>query len=121
MTLLVWVGVALTGGAGAILRFLVDGRVSARVGKAFPYGTLVVNLSGAVALGLLTGLALRPDASLIAGTGLVGAYTTFSTWAFESQRLGEERQLSGAATNLAVSLAAGLVAAAAGRALGGAL
>jgi CrcB protein len=121
MTILAWAAVAITGGVGSILRFLVDGRVSARAGRTFPHGTLVVNLSGAFVLGLLTGLALAPQAALIAGTGLVGAYTTFSTWMFESQRLSEERQLSGALANLTVSLVAGLIAAAVGRALGGAL
>lgn len=121
MTVLVWAGVALTGGAGAILRFLVDGRVSARLGRVFPYGTLVVNLSGAVLLGLFTGLALSPNAALIAGTGLVGAYTTFSTWMFESQRLGEDRQPTRMLANLLVSLIAGLVAAALGQWAGAAL
>jgi CrcB protein len=118
---LLWGGVALTGGFGAILRFLVDGRVSARAGRVFPYGTMVVNLSGAVLLGLLTGLALNPDAALLVGTGAVGAYTTFSTWMFETQRLGEDRQLPRVLANVVVSLVAGLVAAAAGWALGGAL
>jgi CrcB protein len=121
MTVVVWIAVGLTGGTGAIIRFLVDGRVSARTGRAFPYGTLAVNLSGAVILGFLTGLALNPDAALVAGTGLVGAYTTFSTWMFETQRLSEDRQLRGMVGNIVVSVLAGLVAAAVGRAVGGAL
>ncbi|MBV9314043.1 MAG: fluoride efflux transporter CrcB [Pseudonocardia sp.] len=125
MNLLLWVGVALAGGAGALLRFLVDGQVSARVGRSFPYGTLVVNVSGAVALGLLIGMTLRPETVLLAGTGAVGAYTTFSTWMFETQRLGEDRQLTGLLSNIVVSLLAGILAAEVGaevgRALGGAL
>jgi CrcB protein len=115
---LVWVGVVLLGGVGAVLRFLVDGAVSARVGRSFPYGTLVVNLSGAVALGLITGLALSRDAALLAGTATVGAYTTFSTWVFETQRLGEDRQVRYLLGNLGISLAAGLAAAALGRWVG---
>jgi CrcB protein len=118
---LLWLGVAVIGGSCSILRFVVDGRVSARAGRAFPYGTMVVNLSGAVLLGFITGLAPSSDVSLLAGTAAVGSYTTFSTWMFESQRLGEDRQLSGALANLAVSLGAGLIAAAVGWALGGAL
>jgi CrcB protein len=121
VTALLWAAVAAIGGGCSILRFLVDGRISAWTGRGFPYGTLVVNVSGAVLLGLVTGLAPSSAVSLLAGTAAVGSYTTFSTWMFESQRLGEERQLAGVLTNVAVSLVAGLAAAAVGRALGGAL
>jgi CrcB protein len=114
----VWAGVAVVGGLGAVLRFLVDGAVSARTGRSFPYGTLVVNLSGAAVLGLLAGLALPPQAALLAGTGAVGSYTTFSTWMFETQRLGEDRQVRHLVANVAVSLVAGVAAAAAGRWIG---
>ena len=114
MTLAVWVGVVLIGGCGAVLRFLVDGAVSARLGRSFPYGTLIINLSGAAILGLITGLALSRDAALLAGTAAVGSYTTFSTWMFETQRLGEARQVGSMSAHPAVSLVAGVVAAAAG-------
>jgi CrcB protein len=118
MTAAVWAGVVVIGGCGAVLRFLVDGAVSARLGRSFPYGTLIINLSGALVLGLITGLALSRDAALLAGTALVGAYTTFSTWMFETQRLGEDRQIRYLAANLAVSLAAGVASAAAGWSIG---
>ena len=118
MTALVWAGVVVLGGVGAVLRFLVDGSVSARAGRAFPYGTLVVNLSGAFVLGLLAGLALGRDAALLAGTATVGAYTTFSTWMFETQRLGEDRQARYLLANVLVSLVAGLAVAALGRWIG---
>jgi CrcB protein len=113
-----WAGVVVLGGAGALLRFLVDGAVSARLGRELPLGTLVVNLSGAVVLGLLTGLALDHDASVLAGTATVGSYTTFSTWMFETQRLGEDARLGALWANLAVSLALGLGAVALGRTIG---
>jgi CrcB protein len=116
-----WVGVALVGGAGAILRFLVDGRVSAVAGRTFPFGTLVVNLSGALLLGALLGAALDGDAYALAGTATIGSYTTFSTWMYETQRLVEDGQVRGALANVAVSLALGLGAAALGRWIGGAL
>jgi CrcB protein len=118
MSALVWAGVVLIGGAGSVLRFYVDGIVSAAAGRAFPYGTLVVNLSGAVVLGLLTGLALSGSAALLAGTAAVGSYTTFSTWMLESQRLTEQRQYRGAALNLVVSLVLGVAAAELGRLIG---
>lgn len=109
------------GGIGALLRFLLDSAVSARVGREFPYGTLIVNLTGAFILGLLVGVALDKEAYRIAGTGLIGAFTTFSTWTLESHRLGEDGQLRLAIVNFAVSLILGIAAAWAGRHLGAAL
>ena len=114
----VWGGVVVIGGLGAVLRFLVDGAVSKRTGRSFPYGTLIVNLSGSAVLGVLTGLALDREVALLAGTAAVGSYTTFSTWMFETQRLGEDRQVRYLAANLAVSLVAGVAAAALGRWIG---
>jgi CrcB protein len=114
-------GIGLLGGAGAVARFLLDGAVAARAGRAFPWGTLAVNLSGAFALGVLAGAALSGDAYRLAATGLLGAYTTFSTWALESHRLGEDGQLRIGALNLAVSLVLGVVAAWAGRRVGAVL
>jgi CrcB protein len=121
MSALVWLGVVLLGGVGAVLRFCVDNVVSARTHRAFPHGTLVVNISGAMLLGLLSGLALNQRAALLVGTALIGSYTTFSTWMFEAQRLAEDRQLSRAAANLAGSLALGLAATVLGAVIGSAL
>jgi CrcB protein len=118
MSVLVWAGVMVIGGAGSVLRFYVDGIVASASGRDFPYGTLVVNLSGAVILGLLAGLALGGDAALLAGTAAVGSYTTFSTWMLETQRLTEERQYRKAALNIIVSLVLGLAAAELGRLIG---
>jgi CrcB protein len=118
MNVLVWAGVVLIGGTGAVVRFLADGVVSSAAGRDFPFGTMAVNLSGAVLLGLLTGLALGHDQALLFGTAAVGSYTTFSTWMLETQRLAEERQHRKAILNVAVSLAAGVAAAALGRLIG---
>jgi len=101
--MMVWVGVVLIGGAGSVLRVVVDGAIASRTRRGFPYGTLVVNLSGSVLLGLITGLSLSHDAVLLAGTAAVGSYTTFSTWMFESQRLAEDRQTRHLAANVVVS------------------
>ena len=87
MTVWTWIAVALVGGAGAIARFVVDREVGRRFGGAFPYGTLMINLSGSFLLGLVTGLALSTDALLIIGTATIGSYTTFSTWMFETYHL----------------------------------
>jgi fluoride exporter len=117
MNVLVWTGVMLIGGAGSVLRFYADGLVSS-AGRDFPYGTMVINVSGAVILGLLSGLALTPSQSLLLGTAAIGSYTTFSTWMLETQRLTEERQYRKAVLNIVVSLALGIAAAALGRLIG---
>jgi len=119
--MLVWVGVVALGGVGAVARFALDSAVSQRAGSGFPVGTLAVNLSGAFLLGLLVGADVAGDALLLAGTAALGSYTTFSTWMLESHRLGEDGELGRMWLNIALSLLAGLAAAALGRALGGLL
>ena len=118
MNAAVWLGVMLIGGAGSVVRFLADGLVASAADRDFPLGTLAVNVSGAVILGLITGLALGHEQALLAGTAAVGSYTTFSTWMLETQRLTEERQYRTAAVNVIASLALGIAAAALGRLLG---
>jgi fluoride exporter len=115
-TVLLLVGVV--GGAGAIGRFLLDAFVTGRADGDFPYGTLAVNLSGALLLGVVAGAALGGDAHRVVGTGLLGSFTTFSTWALESHRLGEDGQLRLGALNFAISLALGVAAAWLGREAG---
>ncbi|MBX9639530.1 MAG: fluoride efflux transporter CrcB [Mycobacteriaceae bacterium] len=118
-TALVWLGIMLIGGIGSVTRFLVDRTVARRVGRPFPYGTLTVNITGAALLGFLTSAALPKDVSLLIGTAFVGAYTTFSTWMLETQRLGEERQLPAAFANIAVSVLLGLGAVLLGQSIEG--
>jgi CrcB protein len=118
---LAWTGVALLGAAGAWARFYVGGLVTARRPSEFPFGTLVVNLTGGFLLGLLTGLSISGDALLVLGTGLLGAYTTFSTWMVEAQRLGEDGAFVAMWLYLLGSMVAGLAATGAGWLLGGAL
>jgi fluoride exporter len=118
VTPFVVLGIGLVGGVGAIVRFVLDGALAGRLGRAFPYGTLAVNLSGALVIGVLVGAALDQTAYRLAGTGLIGAFTTFSTWALESHRLGEDGELRLGLVNFVVSLVLGLVAAWAGRHLG---
>lgn len=121
MSVAVLLAIGVLGGIGAISRFLLDGVIAGRLGRDFPYGTLAVNLLGSFLLGGLVGAALDGDPYRLAGTGLVGAFTTFSTWALESHRLGEDGQLRLGVANFAVSLALGVAAAWAGRHLGAAL
>jgi CrcB protein len=121
VSLLVVIGIGLLGGAGAIARFLLDGRVSEAAGQEFPYGTLAVNILGSFLLGVLVGAALGNTAYRLAGTGLIGAFTTFSTWTLESHRLGETGRLRIGALNFAISLVLGISVAWIGRHVGAAL
>jgi len=121
MSPLLWLGIAVLGGVGALGRFLLDVTVASRAGGDFPFGTLAVNVSGAFALGILLGVSLEGDALLLAGTATIGSYTTFSTWMLETHRLGEDSEWGLALANVVVSLAVGLGAAALGRAIGGLL
>jgi fluoride exporter len=117
MSALAWVGVGLCGALGAYARFRVGAAVTARRPSDFPFGTFVVNLSGAFALGLLTGLVVDGEALLVLGSGFLGGYTTFSTWMVEAHGLGERT----AWLYLLGSLAGGLAAAGAGWLAGGVL
>lgn len=121
MTGVAWLAVALLGGVGAVLRFELDALVQLRAGGELPLGTMVVNLSGSFCLGLLTGLSVTGDGLLVVGTGLLGSFTTFSTWMLETERLGEEGEGRLAVANIVLSLAGGLAAAALGWLLGAAL
>jgi fluoride exporter len=116
-----WIAVALLGGVGALARFLLDAALAEGAAGPFPVGTLAVNLSGAALLGLLAGASLHGTALTIVGGGALGSYTTFSTWMFESQRLGEAGRAKLLWLNVALSLLAGLAALTLGRWLGGVL
>lgn len=107
--MVVWVGVGLLGGLGAVARVLLT-----RAGGGPVRGTLLVNLAGALLLGGLAGGGVGDDALLLLGGGLLGAFTTFSTWMAEAR----ERR---SAALVAGALGLGLGAAALGRMIGAAL
>lgn len=94
MSPLLFLLVALAGGAGATTRLALDVLVSARTDGSLPWGTATVNLTGSFALGLVTGLAgrhlLPEDVATVLGAGLLGGYTTFSTASLETVRLLQE-------------------------------
>jgi CrcB protein len=112
--------VFLGGTIGAPARYLLDRAVQRRHESVFPWGTLTVNLIGCLVLGVLTGAAqsLPKDLVVFAGTGICGAFTTFSTFSFETTRLLEEGSLLEAGLNALASLLLGVLAAAAGFAVG---
>ncbi len=125
MKLSLVLAVAVGGFVGAPSRYLLDRVVSRRMGSKLPWGTLAVNVTGSLLLGLLSGLSLAHHLSAVddglLGIGFCGAYTTYSTFSFETVRLFEEGLVLNAMANLVASLAAGLACAGAGVAIGLAL
>lgn len=113
------IALCLSGAAGVLARYWVDGLISQRTGGGFPWGTLAINVSGSFALGFLfTFLAERTTAPAWARVGItvgfLGAYTTFSTLSLETLRLVEARELLAALANSAGSVVLGVLAAYAG-------
>jgi CrcB protein len=110
--------VALAGAAGALARFLVDGAVKVRWATTFPAATLLINVTGSLLLGVLTGLALfhgEPSVvRTVAGTGFCGGYTTFSTASFETVRLAQQGRGGLAALHAVGTLGLTVLAGAAG-------
>ncbi|MFF7549246.1 fluoride efflux transporter CrcB [Streptomyces canus] len=116
-----WLLVVTGAMVGAPLRYLTDRAVQSRHDSLFPWGTFAVNVTGCLILGLLTGAVAEGAAGshlqLLLGTGLCGALTTYSTFSYETLRLGETGARLYAAANVAASVVAGLGAAFAGVAL----
>jgi CrcB protein len=109
------VAIGIAGALGALARYGLDGLVSRRLTTSFPWGTVLVNMSGAFVLGFLMTLMTEqlttaPWLRSALTIGLLGAYTTFSTLTYETYRLFEDGALGLAAANLLGSAAAGLVA-----------
>lgn len=121
MTSAAWLVFLVAAAIGAPARYLVDGFVQDHTEGAFPWGTFVVNVTGCLVLGVVTGLGLYHGLGTtprtVIGTGGMGAYTTFSSFTFETVRLAEEGAVSEAVRNVAASLVVGLAAAGLGLAL----
>ncbi|MFE9581328.1 fluoride efflux transporter CrcB [Nocardia sp. NPDC006044] len=102
---------------GAPLRYLLDRAVQSRHDSHFPWGTLAVNITGCLILGAITGAGLSAPWMLLAGTGFCGAFTTYSTFTYETVRLAQHRAYRQATLNATISITAGLTAAAIGYSL----
>lgn len=113
-----WIAIGCGGAFAALLRVMVDKAVESHSSDRFPLGTLFVNLSGALALGVMYGLGITSTTKLILGTAVVGTYTTFSTLIFETERLCEEGDYLLATTNILGSMILGLAAAVLGWVIG---
>lgn len=122
MSVALFVGLSLAGGVGAATRLLVDGAVRAKSKFTYPIGTTVINISGSLLLGLLTGLVLAnavgPSWQLVLGTGFLGGYTTFSAASFETVRLAQQGRWAAALINAAAMLVIAVATASLGLWLG---
>ena len=103
MSPLAWIAFIAAGAIGAPVRYLIDGAVGDRTEGVFPWGTFIVNVTGSLLLGFLTGLALYrafpTEPKVVLATGFCGAYTTFSTFTFETVRLVEAGAINEALRN----------------------
>jgi fluoride exporter len=113
--MLKWILIAVGGGLGSVLRYAVQVGVSRLWNHAFPLGTLLVNLTGCILIGLLIGLfygaaTIREEYRLALTVGVLGGFTTFSTFGLESFNLLMERRLGTALFYVVVSCIAGIVA-----------
>src|SRR3954468_2997245 len=111
-------GVAVAGAIGAPARYVLDGLVENRIRGTFPWGTFVINVTGSLLLGIITGAALYHGFSstprVWLGTGFCGAYTTFSTFTFQSVGLLEGGETGKGLGYMAASVVTATAAAAAG-------
>ncbi len=121
MSVLGWIAIGLLGGVAAAARFVIDHEIKLRARSEFPLGILAVNLSGALALGFVAGVAVHGAALTILAGGGIGSYTTFSTWILDSHRLAVARRADLAWLNVGVSILAGFAAVTLGHWLGTAL
>lgn len=120
MSIGILLATAAAGGIGAALRYVVDQLLTSARHRGFPVGILVVNITGSLALGVLTGLGslLASDLAVIFGVGLLGGYTTFSTVHVETVLLAQRGRWRQALLNLFGSLFLTVLAAALGVTLG---
>lgn len=121
MSLAVIVGIGLLGGVGATARHLLDELVTEHAPGVFPLGILAVNLLGAGLIGVATGAVVDGDAGRLLATGLLGGFTTFSTWMLDSRELAAHGHRPAFWLNLGASVALGLLAVWIGREVGGLL
>lgn len=115
---------SLAGVAGTLARFFLSTVVQAWAGKSFAWGTLAVNGLGCFLFGLVVGAStdparISPDGRLILLTGFMGAFTTYSTFAFETTEMLQHRAWVLAAVNIAAQSILGIVLMLAGMRLGG--
>ena len=117
MSVAVWAGVLVIGGLGSVARFMVDRAVARRAARSFPFGTLVINITGSFVIGFFATLT-GPDGRLLVGSttrqfvmvGLCGGYTTFSSFSLQTLNLVRNGEMLNAGVNVILSVALCLIA-----------
>jgi len=114
-TLMKYLAVAGGGAAGAMLRYYLGGSILSRIAAPFPTATFVINITGSFIIGFFLTLIneripINPNVRLAVAVGFVGAYTTFSTFEYETARLIEERDFIIGLLYIALSLVLGFAA-----------
>jgi fluoride exporter len=115
--------VLLGGGIGSVARYLTSTGMAERFGSSFPLGTLTVNIAGSVLIGFLATLAdergiLAPEPRLFLVVGVLGGFTTFSSFSLETLRLAQAGAVAGAMANIGLNVLLSLVAVVIGVGLG---
>ncbi len=115
--------IALGSAVGGVFRYLLGGLVGRAAGPAFPYGTLLVNVTGCFLIGLISryaaeSAAFSPEVRALLAIGFCGGYTTFSTFSYETIKLLEDGQVARAGSYIALSVVLSLAATLAGVLLG---
>ena len=111
--------IAIFGAAGTLARYALQGIVQIRTASTFPYGTLLVNLSGCFLLGLigqftLNRMVISPDWRVAIAVGFFGGYTTFSSFGWETAKMLEAGEWAWASLYVGASVLAGLLLSVAG-------
>lgn len=116
-----WVLVGIGGALGSLCRFSLGHHISTKYQHSFPFGTFLINITGALALGFIVGIDPPKSSMLLLADGFLGAYTTFSTFMYEGYSLTKEHMPAVGMVYLAGSVATGVLGYIIGFTMGGAL
>lgn len=113
--MLKWLLIAVGGAFGSVLRYALQGWVQNSAGTMFPWGTLAINLTACVAIGILSGIfagsfLIREEYRIGLTVGVLGGYSTFSTFGLETFNLAKDKEFALAALNLLLSCGLGVLA-----------
>jgi len=104
-----YVFIAIGGASGSLVRYSLGKFISEKSNTAFPIGTFIINITGAILLGILTSIGASHNARMLLGDGFLGAYTTFSTFMYEGFNLFEEKENLNAFIYILCSLILGAI------------